>query len=297
MMSLSRTFSRATPAIALLGPLAIFGLLYALAVQPQRAAAEAAVEEAAALRGQLDRGRALIARSLQSTLPPLAEQEFARPAEDLAPGVADAVRGLAASPAVGGLADLSVELGAPGGSPLDPRIELFGASIAYTPVSVTFTAPYDRVGRFLWNLHSLPSMFELRSLDLEPAGDPTRMRARLVIFVLRRPGLARPAGAEEPALQAVDMSDPPQWPRDPFASRAVAPVAPQVAASSATVVQSILVSSQRQLALVDDQIVKAGDKLGSSMVRSVDADGITLITEAGLVKRVPLKRPAMRLRQ
>ena len=59
------------------------------------------------------------------------------------------------------------------------------------------------------------------------------------------------------------------------------------------VVRTILYSSQHRAALVDGKIVRPGDYVGRSLVREIEPNAVILITDAGVVKRLPLEQPAI----
>lgn len=289
--------TRGTKALALVGPLVIFGFIYVLALQPQREAAEAARQRLAALREDLIRQRG-ITRSLPTVTQPSAKHEFEirTSKEDPTSAAVEAIVSLANSPSVGGVINLSVETAVAIEGPIDPRIALFQQSVAYTPISVTFDASYDRIGRFFWNLRTLPSTFELRSVELTPAPARALMRARLVLFVFQRVTRNQQAPARSSNLQMVDIKTAPKWSRDPFHAEpdAIKALSAAPASPPEPTVFSILVSGQRRIALIDGRIVRVGDLVGSSVVRAIDQDSVVLITAAGHTQRLTLDRPQLR---
>lgn len=280
---------KATPLLALAAPFVIFGFLYALVVQPARTATPAARDRASSLRAELMRGRALIRATVPagSGVPvgPAVAVALANPSD-----VTAAITSLAKSPAVGGVTNLSVEMAAPDGT-------------AQTPVTVMFDAPYAQIGRFFWNLRTLPAIFEVRSVEIEPARSPsTSMRAKIVLVGFKRATAAPPAVTAPPVLQTVDMSTAPGWRRNPFPVRASEPgsarqivLAEKPAERPDPVVKSILFSASRQVALVDGRVVKTGDRVGPLFVQSIEPDGVVLATADGLRKRIGLDRPTIRI--
>lgn len=68
----------------------------------------------------------------------------------------------------------------------DPRLDLFGAPLSYTPVTIAFDSSYSRLGSFLWELHSLPTLVEVRSLEIGPAANPSLVHVSLVIIAFQR---------------------------------------------------------------------------------------------------------------
>lgn len=84
----------------------------------------------------------------------------------------------------------SGEAPARGGSGLaeapDPRFALFQLAVTYTPVTVSFESSYEAITRFVWQLRDMPTMIEVRSIDLT-RGLPF-MRAEVLIYVYQRSG-------------------------------------------------------------------------------------------------------------
>lgn len=289
---------RLTPVLSLVGPLVVFGLLYFVAVEPGRSSARTAREQLATLRSDLDRERTLVGRHVPRASEASAKQEFERrtPEGDSASDVADAITSLANGPEVGGVKDFSIEMAAADQAPLDPKIALFEARLAHTPMAVTFDAEYAQIGRFFWNLRTLPSTFELRSVEIAPAVAPL-MRVKFVIFVFQRPGSTPPSPLQVATLQKVDLVTAPAWARDPFAAEPeiVNAVALDLPSFPDPVVTSILFSAQRRMARVDGRIVKPGDRLTSGFVRAIDEDGITIVLPTGMTRRLSLERPVLRI--
>jgi len=104
-------------AAAFVVPVAVFGILYVVAVRPQRAGARLA-------QHQLEQSRARVTRA------PIRERK--------GDGTAAHVKALLDSPAVGGVRDLSFDK--------DPE-----------DVKLTFDARPDQIGRFFWTLPTLPA--------------------------------------------------------------------------------------------------------------------------------------------
>jgi len=80
----------------------------------------------------------------------------------------------------------------------DPRFGLFPVTLTYTPVTVSFDGSYDAIQRFAWRLRDLPTMIEIRSMELV-RGLPL-MKMAVSVFVYQRgaaaaPEAAPPAGA------------------------------------------------------------------------------------------------------
>lgn len=74
------------------------------------------------------------------------------------------------------------------GAEPDPRVALFGVPLAYTHVTVSFEATYERLGKFLWDMRELPTIVEVHALDVRPGSADGRVRASMVLFVFRRLG-------------------------------------------------------------------------------------------------------------
>jgi hypothetical protein len=79
----------------------------------------------------------------------------------------------------------------------DPRFGLFGTELIYTPVIVTFDGSYDAIRDFTWHLRGLPTMIELRSVELT-RGLPL-MHATMRLFVYQRGSLAGVPASLAPA--------------------------------------------------------------------------------------------------
>jgi Tfp pilus assembly protein PilO len=90
----------------------------------------------------------------------------------------------------------------------DPRLALFGTELTYTPVTVTFDGSYDAIRSFTWQLRDLPTIIELRSMELT-RGLPL-MRATIHLFVYQRGSLA---GAPAPTGPAPGSAASPAAPR------------------------------------------------------------------------------------
>jgi hypothetical protein len=216
----------------------IFGFLQVLLVQPERGATRVA--------GGKTEHPAVVGRA----------------------GIADTIRSLANSPAVGGVKNLSVVPGA---------TEESGA-----PVTVAFDAEYAQVERFFSNLRSLPSAFDVRSVELQPAKSeiPGVMSAKIVLFMFKPGVVPSPAPVAAPVIERVSL------PRRPAKVTMPEPIVPD------PVVNSILYSASRQVAVVNGRVVKPGDRVGPLVVSAIERDGVILTTASGLRRRVALDRPA-----
>jgi len=88
-------------------------------------------------------------------------------------------------------------------SSLDPRWALFPGSLEYTPITVTFETTYDRLGLFLWRLRDLPTLVEVRSVEI--GRSLPLLKVKLVLFALQRTNQAPTASASKPAPTSVPM--------------------------------------------------------------------------------------------
>jgi hypothetical protein len=287
-----------TTAMAVAAPMVVFGFLYVLQVQPERAAAVEARNQLAAARDELHRQRVFVRPQLVVTEASALDEFNARTTEGDGVGdMADALAGVLNGPAVAGVSNLSIDTGAPGDGPLDSMVRWFPRTVVHTPVTVTFDARYEQIGRFFWNLRVLPTTFDLQSVELTP-GTGARaglMRAKVSLLVFQRPRTAAPGQAPRP--QMVDLMTTPEWGRDPFA-RQPAPAAERPVASvapPAPVVSSILISGGRRIALVDGQVVRAGDRVRSGVVRAIEADAVVIADAEGRVRRFEIERAVIRM--
>jgi hypothetical protein len=287
--------SRLLPGLAAVAPLVIFGFVYVLAVQPKLALERDAEARAASLRAELTR-----ARSLTPPAPAIhnaAQREFQDlvPVEDRSSEVADALRRLLKNSNVGGAGNVSIETGVVSrpSDALESRIKSFDGPIAYRPLTVTFDARTAQLRQILSGLRAMPTIVELRGVEIAPAPSGTVMRTRLALFVYQRseggaqaaavpapPPIAPLLAGARPALESV-----------PKATSPVASFEPE------PVVHTILFSSEHKVALVDGRIVRAGDRLGSGRVLAIEQNAVVFVTDAGLVKRLVLEQPQIRAKR
>ena len=107
------------------------------------------------------------------------------------------------------------------------------------------------------------------------------MSAKIVLFMFK-PGVAPPpAPVAAPVMQRVAL------PRRPAKVMMPEPIVPD------PVVNGILFSASRQVAVVNGRLVKPGDRVGTLFVRAIERDGVILTTASGLRRRVALDRPAI----
>ena len=176
---------RMTKALAIAAPVVIFGFLYVLAVQPERAAAASALQQLDVARAQLARQRSLSETAAKAAASTLSDFD-ARTAENpRAPEVAAAIAEILNGPAFDVVSNISVETGAPADGRPDPRTSLFSRPLPFTPVTVSFDAPFEHIGRFFSNLRGLPTTFELRSVELASRSQAS-IHVNMVLFVFHR---------------------------------------------------------------------------------------------------------------
>jgi hypothetical protein len=84
----------------------------------------------------------------------------------------------------------------------DPRFALFQASLAYSPVTMSFDAEYAQAGELLWRLRDLATTVEIRTFEARPVSDDIpagaaaqrRIHVSLTLFAYARQELAPSAG-------------------------------------------------------------------------------------------------------
>lgn len=268
--TLVTTLTSLTTAMAVAAPIVVFGFLYVLLVQPERA--KAAID-----RIELDRTLADLDRQRSSTkapsgsIEPAADDEFAARAArverpgDLVGVLTDVLNG----PAVGGVSNLLVETGVVGAGG--------------TPVTLTFDARFEQIVRFVRALRALPANIDLQTVEIGAVSLRTGLaRANASLLVASAPGpvVAAPAS---PATLAV-----PKPAREEVRIRR-----PAAAPPPAPVVSSILIADGRRLARVDGRIVGPGDRLPAGTVQSIEPDAVIFAGPDGLTRRVEIVRPGV----
>ena len=288
--TLVATLTTVTTGMAVAAPVVVFGFLYVLHVHPARAAALEARARLAVAREELNRQRLFVTQATVGTQVS-AIGEFDARTED-GNGVEETVDALTAlldSAAVGGVSNVSVETGAPEDVPTGATVRLFSQTMKQTPLTVTFDARFEQIGRFLRNLRVLPTAFHLQSVEVTPAAPtgpgptgPRSMRAKLSLLVFHeiRALTPRPAEAARPA-------------RNPFASARSAgrSVTPPTSEPD-PIVTSILFSSGPRVALVDGRIVRVGDRVRTGTVRSIEPGAVVIVDVTGRERRATIARPA-----
>ena len=282
-----------TKAMAVAAPVVVFGFLYILLVQPQRAASLEARAQLDAARDELGRRRAIGRSPAPATAAAPDEFEMRTAEGDRVGDVIAAIKASLNSPAVGGVSHLLVATGEPGDGPVDSTVVPASQKVRHTPVTLTFEARYEQIGRFFNNLRALPTTFDLRDVDLtsHPASTGL-MKAKVSLLVFHRPGAT--AGGVPPQPRTVDAVAPPKALRDPVtkepAAAAVGRRTSGLPAQPDPVVTGILVSGGRRVALVDGRIVRTGDRLPAGIVQSIDPDAVVIAGPGGQTRRLLLEK-------
>jgi hypothetical protein len=64
----------------------------------------------------------------------------------------------------------------------DPRFGLFPGPVAYTPVAVSFESSYEAIAGFAWRLRDLPTIVEIRSVELTRGLPLMRVAVQVLVF-------------------------------------------------------------------------------------------------------------------
>ena len=268
--TLVTTLTSLTTAMAVAAPLVVFGFLYVLLVQPERA-------RAAIGRAELDRALADLDHQRASTRAPSSIVESAavdgfaaRAARVERPGdLVDVLTDMLNGPAVGGVSNLLIERGTDGA--------------AGTPVTLTFDARFEQIVRFVRTLRALPANIDLPTVEVGAVSSRTGLaRANVSLLVSAAPGQVV-AAPVSPAIVAV-----PEPAREGVRIRRSATASPP-----APVVSSILISDGRRLARVDGRIVGPGDRLRAGVVQSIEPDAVVIAGPDGRSRRVEIARPGV----
>jgi hypothetical protein len=286
--TLVTALTRLTMAMAVAAPIVVFGFLYVLLVQPERAAARDTRNQLEVARAELNSRRALVESQAARTATSALDEFDARTAEgDRVGEVTDVLTAVLNGPAVGGISNLSIAAGSPVDGPIDSIAASFSRALVQTPVTVTFQARYDQVARFFRNLGVVPTTFDLQSVELTPgaASRPGFMLAKVSLLVFHR---------QKTTVEAVTTTEgPPGRP----AKQTRNPAAPDRAIASAAqpdpVVTSILFSGGRRVARVDGRIVGPGDRLPAGVVHAIEPDAVVIVDPAGRARRFEIARPVI----
>ena len=288
-----------TTAMAVAAPIVVFGFLYVLQVQPARAAAAEARTRLNVAKAEL-RGTRVFATPESVVVQASALEEFdARTLEgDDVGNVADALASVLNSPSVGPVSNLSVDTGPISDAPRDSMVRVFARPVVAAPITATFDARYEQIGRFFWSLRVLPTTFDLQSVELEPVtGSARLMRAKVSLLAFYRSRTDVPARRSRP--EVVDVVTPPQWSRDPFAPAPRSNAAAQPAAAVRTepdpVITSILMAGGRRIARVDGQVVGRGDRVRNGVIRAIEPDAVVIAGGNGRLRRIEIARPVLHM--
>jgi hypothetical protein len=184
--TLITTLTGLTTAMAVAAPIVVFGFLFVLRVHPERHAAAESRYQLTMAREELNRRQLSVSsKSMGTDASALAAFE-ARIAQS--GGVGDAADTLTAflkSAEVGGVSNVAVETGASEDAASGSTARLFLQTVKQTPITMSFDARYAQIGRFFRNLRVLPTIVEVRSVELTPGGPPGSglMRAKVSLLV------------------------------------------------------------------------------------------------------------------
>lgn len=75
----------------------------------------------------------------------------------------------------------------------DPRLALFEVPLAYVPITMSFDADYAGLGNLLWHLRDLPTLVEIRSVEVKPQRErgAATLRASITLFAYAQQTPAR----------------------------------------------------------------------------------------------------------
>lgn len=288
--TLITTLTGLTTFMAVVAPVVVFGFLYFMRVQPERAAAANVGSRLAAARDELNRQRSMVRPAVSGAMAsPRAVNarttELSRAGE-----FAAALVDLLKSPAVGGVSNLSVHRSAPVDGAAGPMARTFAQPVVQLPVTLTFNARYEQIERFFGNLRAMPTTFAVESVELTPltnsAGGLMRATVSLLAFHVQEAG----AVTQAPHTQAVDMSTPQRWARNPSAKERSSSTRPATTARVDPKVTSVLFSGGRRVAIVDGLVVGPGDRVRDGIVRSIEPDAVVIAGPGGHPRRVEIAR-------
>lgn len=129
-----------------------------------------------------------------------------------------------------------------------------------------------------------------------PSSGVQRGSTEPLLASARQPGPERgeldPLSIPEPP--AVDMVNAPAWGRDPFLfgseSREMRAVSVRMA-SADPIVRSILFSTSRRIALIDNRVVGIGDQVGAFKIADIERTAVIFISPTGERRRVGIHGP------
>jgi len=189
-------------------PVLVLAVIFVRVIQPRMQAAAAARARAVTLQQRVNSMQATLAGGPDTAAARAADilPTFERrlPSEDRVPDVLEhlAQRALGGNygerlrnlvieagervtlrPVVGSQSPRLADLGTEN---LDPRLELFPVMLSYRPITIAFDSSYSRAGRFLWAFRALPTLVEIRSVEVGPASDRALVHIRLLIVAFQR---------------------------------------------------------------------------------------------------------------
>jgi hypothetical protein len=98
-----------------------------------------------------------------------------------------------------------------------------------------------------------------------------------------------------PPAARVDFTRAPEWPRNPFVNAFLSvpdvTPAPVRVAEPELVVASILHSSRRRFAIINGQIKRVGDRIGSSTIRDIEPRAVVVESASGARQTIELRLP------
>jgi len=269
--TLVTTLTSVTTAMAVAAPVVVFGFLYVLQVQPERAREIEAQNELHAALADLERRRAAVEVPSVTAEAAAVDEFVARVARgEGADDLAGALTALLNGPAVGRVSNLIVETDSAGG---DRR-----------RMTVTFEARYEQIVRLLRSLRALPISVDLQAveIDSDASSRTGTTHVKVSLLVAEAQGAPQPASGRAPARatnthQTRDLASQPR----------------PAGASPDPVVTGILISAGRRVALVDGRIVGPGDRLAAGVVQSIEPDALVFAGPDGRSRRVEIVRPAI----
>ena len=197
-------------------PLAVLAAGWMLLIQPQVSDNARVAKEIADLRQQLASVRSAAANPLPAKPADHALDRFEQQAAALDP-TPELLEQLARLAATAGVSNLLIETGdrvsvgpsngsgpqVVGANAADPRFALFTTPLAYSPVTLSFDAEYERVGQLLWSLRGLATTVEIRDFEARPRADeatagsarPRKIHVLLTLFAYARHTSVPSAGA------------------------------------------------------------------------------------------------------
>ena len=271
--TLVTTLTGVTTVMAVAAPLVVFGFLYVLQVQPERAREREAQNELHAALADRERRRAAVAAPRVTAEGAAVDAFLARVARgERADELGDALTALLLSPAVGGVSNLIL------------RTDAAGAERAR--MTMTFDAKYEQIVRLLRCLRALPAFAELEAVEIgsNTSSSAPVTHARVSLLVAQKQAAPQATSGRVPASGVASTG---QTRSQATGQR------PGPAPEPDPVVTSILVSSGRRVALVEGQIVAPGDRLAIGVVQSIEPDAVVFTGPDGRSRRVEIARPGI----